>query len=251
MILLGLTGPIGHGKTTFAKALAKLEPSSVRVESSLLIAEVANEMHSVIRTPFDPYDVDKLNDWIKFLPSILQKIVHVKCTYEQLKLDPVEIEKHPVEYQKLLLHAENLRRNFTLAGQDINSTNKEVYRPFLQWLGGYLVEKVDSGIWWNEIVRRIQDAKENGAQLCIADGLRFPTDATILRDAGGIILKVYRPGHLQNDMLDPTERERSSIHIDCSIMCDGTIGQVDTCAEAFYSEVKINQMKLIYKTSDY
>jgi dephospho-CoA kinase len=49
MIILGMTGPIGHGKTTFADALSDLVPSTVHFESSLIIAEVANDMHAAFR----------------------------------------------------------------------------------------------------------------------------------------------------------------------------------------------------------
>jgi hypothetical protein len=251
MILLGMTGPIGHGKTTLADALAELEPKTVHFESSLIIAEVANAMHESLTNIPDPYDVEALNNWLRSLPVILLQIVHTHCTFEQLQLDPMEVERHPVEYQKLLLHVENLQRNPQMARQEINRENKEAYRPFLQWLGGYLVQKVDPGIWYNELVRRIKEEQQKGAELVIVGGLRFPSDANILRQAGGVIVKVYRPGHLQNDMLDPTERERENIQVDCTIMSNGTIEDVKKHAAVFLEDIKHHQLKHIYQTKDY
>lgn len=248
MIIIGMTGPIGHGKSTFAKALKELEPTLVHLESSLVIAEVANAMHSALRDIPDPYDVESLNNWLRSLPAILLDILHERTDYEQIKLNQAEIEQHPIEFQKLILHVENLQRNPELAKQEITSANKESYRPFLQWLGGYLVSRVSQTIWYDEIVRRIYDARDKGSQLCIVGGLRFPTDAASIRHAGGIIIKVYRPGHLQNDMLDPTERERDNISVDCTIMSNGSVEDVTRCAKQVIDDIKNNNLQVLYQT---
>lgn len=250
MIILGMTGPISHGKTSFAQALREIEPMMIHLESSIVIARVANEMHAVLSQIPDPYDAKQLNEWLKFLPDILERTVHANATYEQIRLDPVAIEQHPIEYQKFIMHVENLTRNPQMARQAITIDNKESYRPFLQWLGGYLAKKVDPAIWYNEIVRMVHDADTTGAKLCIVGGLRTPTDATVLRHAGGIILKVYRPGHLQNDMLDPTERERDNINVDCTIMSNGTLEDVKHCAKQVLEDIKNNNLQVLYQTAN-
>ncbi len=244
-----MTGPIGHGKTTFADAMTAMEPSTVHFESSLIIAEVANALQAALTDIPDPYNVDRLNNWLRALPAILLEIVHVRCTFEQIKLDQTAMEEHPIEFQKLILHVENLQRKPELMNQQIDKENKESYRPLLQWLGGYLVQRIDSGIWYNEIVRRIRQAAAAGCQLCIVGGLRYPTDAAILRGAGAIIVKVYRPGHLQSDMLDPTERERQNIQVDCTIMSNGSVADVSKFAENFYKDLKANKLQSLYHTA--
>jgi len=249
MLLIGMTGPISHGKTTFAASLAEIEPLTIHLESSLVIAQVANRMHLVLAKIPDPYDINSLNDWIKQLPPILEETVHVKTSYDRLQLVQEQVEQHPIEYQKLIMHVENLRRNPQLARQAITIDNKETYRPFLQWLGGYLVQKIDAGIWYNQIVRLVKDAETTGCKLCIVGGLRYPTDAAILRNAGGIIVKVYRPGHLQNDMLDPTERERDNIPVDATIMSNGTVEDVKRCAAVFLKDAQEGKLKQLYQTS--
>jgi hypothetical protein len=249
MLLLGMTGPISHGKTTFAAALAELEPLTIHLESSLVIAQVANAMHAALTKVPDPYDINSLNDWLKLMPPILKETVHVNTTFEHLKLDQEQIEQHPIEYQKLIMHVENLRRDPHLARQAITIDNKETYRPFLQWLGGYLVHKIDAGIWYNQIVRLVKDAETTGAKLCIVGGLRYPTDAAILRNAGGKVIKVYRPGHLQNDMLDPTERERDNIPVDCTVMSNGTVEDVKRCAAVFLKDLIAGNLQMTYQTS--
>ncbi len=102
MIIIGMTGPIGHGKSTFADALAEMEPSTVHLESSLVIAEVANAFQKALTDIPDPYNVERLNNWLRCLPPILAEIIHVNCSYEQLKLEQKSMEEHPIEYQKFI-----------------------------------------------------------------------------------------------------------------------------------------------------
>ena len=237
MILLGLTGPIGHGKSTFAEAASLIEPSYIHFESSMIIAEVANELHKSMRSLPKRDNVDSINDWLKPLPEILKKTVHANSTYEQLKLDITKINKHPIEYIKLFLHIQNLTGNPDLAKHKITLENKEAYRPILDWLGGYLAEQVDDSIWYKEIVRRVKEAENEGYKLCVVGGLRFPQDAICLRSIGGIIIKVYRPDHLQYDMLDPTERERDNIKPDCIIISNGTIEDLNRCTKTVLDDL--------------
>jgi energy-coupling factor transporter ATP-binding protein EcfA2 len=249
MLLLGLTGPIGHGKTTFAKALASIEPLTIHLESSLVVASVANSMHMVLTKVPDPYDIDAINEWLKQLPPILDEKVRIKTTFERIQLTQEQVEQHPIEYQKLIMHIENLRRNPHMARQAITIDNKENYRPFLQWLGGYLVQKIDAGVWYNQMVRLVKDAESTGCKLCLVGGLRYPTDAAILRGAGGIIVKLYRPGHLQNDILDPTERERNNIAPDTTIISNGTVDDVRRIAVEFYKDLQANNVQSTYTTN--
>jgi hypothetical protein len=79
--------------------------------------------------------------------------------------------------------------------------------------------------------------------------LRYPTDAAILRGAGAIIVKVYRPGHLQSDLLDPTERERQNVQVDCTIMSNGTVADVKEFAKKFYEDLKDNHLQKTYHTA--
>jgi hypothetical protein len=248
MIVIGLTGPIGHGKTTFANALERLEPNMRHFESSAVIIDVANAWHATLSRPIDPYDIEELNGWLQTLPQILRELLGIECTYEQIRLNPESVQQHPVEYQKLIMHAEELQRDFRMAHQPITNENKESYRPILQWLGGYLVEHVDKGIWYQELARRIETARNEGCALCIVGGIRYPNDATILREAGAKIVKLYRPGHLQNDMLDPTERERDNIVVDCTIMSTGSQEDLAACARRFFDDIRNNNLQQVYRT---
>lgn len=249
MIILGLTGPIGHGKSSFANYLVDLEPSALHFESGLIVAEVANAMQKALNDIPDAYNVGSLNSWLHCLPSILAEKVHIECTFKDIELNQSVIEQHPIEYQKLILHVENLSRNPNLLKQDINISNKENYRPLLQWLGGYLVQKIDPGIWYNEIVRRIHAASTAGASLCVVGGIRFPNDVAIMRAAGAVIVELSRPGHLQSDTLDPTERERQNIKADCTILNNGSLADLRKFAGIFLADLKSKKLERTYHTA--
>ncbi len=246
MTVIGLTGPIGHGKSTFATAVADIEPKTKRLESSMVIAEVANALHAATQNIPPRDDIEAINNWLKPLPGILKRTVHAKCTFNQIEIRTGDAELDPLDYEKLLLHMENLGRRPELLKQKITKENKEAYRPILQWLGGYLVKKVDSGIWYKEIVRRAGQMQDQDFEYCLIGGLRFPTDAKYVRSVGGIIIRVYRPGYLQYDKLDPTERERDGIKPDCTIVSNGTIEDIAKLASQVLLDIKNNALHKTY-----
>jgi hypothetical protein len=249
MIILGLSGPIGHGKRSFAKYLTTIEPTSLRFESGLIVAEVANALQKTLTDVPDAYNVNALNNWLHALPLILADVVHVECTFKDIELRQEVIEQHPIEYQKLILHVENLTRSPSLMTDDITVENKEKYRPLLQWLGGYLVQRVDPGIWYNEIVRRLQEASTAGAKLCVVGGMRFPNDVAILRASGATIIEIHRPGHLQSDTLDPTERERQNIKADTTILNNGSLADLEQFTGRFIKDLNAGSLEKSYNTT--
>ncbi len=249
MVIVGLTGPIGHGKSSFANYLAALEPSALHFESFQVVAEVANAMQKALSDIPDAYNVASLNNWLHCLPPILSAVTHSECAFKDIELQQTVIEQHPIEYQKLIMHVENLARNPGLIQQTITADNKENYRPLLQWLGGYLVQRVDPGIWYNEIVRRIHAASTAGAKLCVVGGMRFPNDVSIMRAEGAIIVELARPGHLQSDTLDPTERERQNIKADCSIMNNGSLADLKKFAVLFLTDLNAKKLDRTYHTA--
>jgi hypothetical protein len=249
MIVIGMTGPIGHGKSTFASALKELVPNTAHLESSLVIAEVANALHASTTEIPSRDDIPSINRWLHPLPAILLDRVKVKTTFDKIELKLDDILQHPVRYNKLFLHIENIGRNPDLLKQAITRENKETYRPILQWLGGYLVIHVDKGIWYTEIQRRIEQARREGKDLCIVGGLRFPTDAHYVRAAGGVIIKVYRPGHIQDAILDPTERDRDNIEVDSVIASNGTVEDLKRVAAQVYKDIQESQLQRNYRSA--
>lgn len=238
MLLVGVTGPIGHGKSTLAEFLARQETASVHTESSTIVAEVADRLNKffVWESPVQS-DLNSVNRWLAHLPPIAASVTHHTIPKSKVKLTHAQIESSPADYDKLWEYIQSAHRTPSLLTEHITANNKILYRSFLQWLGGYLVKHVDVGIWYNELVYRAKMAELNGCNLYIVGGLRFPSDADILRAAGGKILRINRPGSAEEDIHDPTERERGSIAADSTIINNGTLENLLHCAAQVYQDI--------------
>lgn len=69
---------------------------------------------------------------------------------------------------------------------------KPNYRAFLQYFGTEVMRRYNDNIW---IDSTLSDCGENA----IISDVRFPNEAKAIRDRGGIIIKVVRPGCGGND----------------------------------------------------
>lgn len=246
-ITIGLTGAIKHGKSTIAAHLAHLEHSSVALEPSLLITEVADAMHANIPRPIDPSDIDWVNTWLAELPDILRTVVRIDTTVDAVQITPRGVNENPLEFQKLFAHTAALSQNTAELTKPITPQTKEMQRPFLQWLGGYTVMNIDPGIWYNELLRR---AESSDTKLRIIGGLRFKSDELLLRDAGAYIVKVVRPDAPEIDLSDPTERERESIKADTVITNNGSVVQLKATTSEFLNDLRAGKPKPVYISSN-
>lgn len=247
MYIVGITGPIGHGKTTFAMTLDKLEPASRHFESWHVVAQVAEAWQAQLTTIPSPQDLDAINQWLHQLAPLVENYLHIPCTFDQLRITAEAVSSQPIMYDKLFTHLTTLSSQPELAHEPITEANKEVFRPLLQWLGGYLLAKVDSEIWYKEIVCQIRDAQARGATLCTVGGVRFLRDAAVLAQAGGVIVKIYRPDLQVADLKDPTERERDHIKTDSTIVNNGNLEELAKAAQHFYQDLVSKQLQPEYR----
>ncbi len=250
MIILGITGSIGHGKSSLAEAFAGVEPQSVHLESFEVIAEVINAWQA--RTPIlpGPHDIETLNQWVQLLPDVLTQTVHVSVDPAQLALKLDDISAHSELYEKLFLYLRTGQQHPELLHATISSENKYLYRPLLQWLGGYLVAKVDPGIWYRELMRRTSDAKAQGTKLSTIGGVRYPSDAEIVRTGGGHIIAINRPLLVDQDTRDPTERERKKIKPDSTVVNNAGLSELAACARQIFADLQLGKLHKQYVASD-
>jgi len=247
MITFGITGAIGHGKSTLAEAFGKVEPNSKHLESFTVIADVIDAWHAETTKIPNPHDLAEVNNWLTLLPSILSQYVHEDIDASRLAFTMNDIMANPGIYEKLFVHIQNIQKNPGLMSSRVTDLNKEYYRPMLQWLGGYLVTKVDPSIWYNEVMRMVQQAKADGVALCTIGGVRYPKDAEIVRNGGGQIILIHRPMIGEQDMSDPTERERSHIKPDITIQNDGGLAELVAVAQRIYADEKIGRVRSQYE----
>lgn len=251
MIIVGITGGIGHGKTSFARFLADCSERHADWETSEVIGEVANGLRQSGRSHPKSADLTGINDWLGALPAVLYAAVHLDVPFEKLSLNKQRLKRTPENYTKLLEYLDLMQARPELTKARINSNNKTLYRPLLQWLGGYLVKTVDEGIWYDEIVRRIRLAQNKGTQLATVSGVRFPGDAERLRNAGGYIVEIKRPSLELKDTSDITERERTLVIADSTVINNGDLRQLANCARECYQDLSFRQLKSSYEATNF
>jgi hypothetical protein len=234
MIIVGLSGGIGHGKTTFAEFLAESSPKSQHYESSDLIIAVANDLCLKASIRPDPGDILAINSWLTPLPAILQKQVGILPPLEKIVINQQSYQSEPELYTKLNEYLALIKQNPELANATIDKSNKIQFRSIQQWLGGYLVLKL-GGIWYEEIVRQIRSLQN--IDLVTVGGVRFPSDGMTLQQAGGVIVGIDRPVS-ERDVTDLTERERQAISVDIMIHNNGTLEQLRKCADKLLVDLK-------------
>lgn len=233
MILIGITGAISHGKSTFAESLHIQEPGMLHLETNMPIIELANALLQTLTQPIDPKDSAQICKWLsEQLPTAIERHLGRTTDSVDLRLNAEDMQAFPADYQKLLHFMGLLADDFETLHQPITGQNKMYFRPLLQWLGGYLVARLDKAIWIAEVIERAQDYRNAGGTLAVVGGLRFPMEADTIRAAGGSVIRLERPGFAEADTTDPTESSRGAITADCVIFNAGSIlDLLDTAAK--------------------
>lgn len=250
MIIAGLTGDIGHGKTTFAEFLAAQSAKARHLETWELVAEVASSLKSAAPQHPSPNDIEAINEWLQALPKLVQVHMHVEITFEAVRLTPTRLADHPTHYAKLFEYLQEVQRTPKLATDPITLDTKERFRHLLQWVGGYLAITHD-GIWYRELIRRTRHLSSQGVELVTISGVRFPRDAEILRNNGGVILEIMRPGQDKRDKNDLTERERELIKADSIIINDGILPDLERCAQSVWKDLTLRDIQAKYLASSF
>ena len=246
MTIIGITGGIGHGKSSLAEAFREIEPRSIHLETFAVISEVIEAWQARSDAVPNPHKLDAVNNWIQELPDVLRDIVHEIPAKESLRFDEEDIARQPELYDKLFSYLQTAKKNPSLFHTRITEANKAEFRPLLQWLGGYLVLRVDKGIWYQELIRRSQTAAADGTELSIISGVRFPTDAQIIRDHGGYIVLIKRPLVGDQFVSDPTERERSKINPDTTILNNAGLTELEAVARRVYTDISLGRLQNRY-----
>lgn len=246
MILLGITGPIGSGKTSFADALHVAEPSAQHLEAGLIVTEVVNALNKKLAVVPAVRDLTAVNQWLAHLPGIILETTGNAVSKKTFLITQESIAAEPGQYTRLWEYLEKLRQNPELAQHEITPAHKEVYRPILQWVGGFCVTHVTQTIWFDEIIRRAREAANQGAVVCVAGGVRFPAEAEAIYSAGGHVIQMVRPQALEHEISDVTERERLGVVYDSTVLNDGTLAELQNKAERLLQDILSGKLQPTY-----
>jgi energy-coupling factor transporter ATP-binding protein EcfA2 len=249
--LIGITGAIGSGKSTFAACLATTTPSHAHYESWYVIAEIADAFNKALKAEL-AYEttgdhIELANQVLIWLPDAISECLHQDVVWSQLAIRKQDTMAHPELYEKLLAYLAIVQVKRELLDIPLTDETKEQFRTLLQWLGGYFVAKLSKTIWYAEILRRI-DARDATTSLVTIGGVRYPSDAQAVRDHGGKIIVVERPdaklrGH------DITEAERHAIAPDITVVNNGTPEQLQVIAEELMNDLQAGKPKQRYSAA--
>jgi energy-coupling factor transporter ATP-binding protein EcfA2 len=237
--LIGISGPIGSGKSTVAACLAAVQPDHAIYETWHVVAEIATAFNEALKAElaYETTDnpVDLANQVLIWLPDAISEHLHHDVVWNQLAFS-----KHDAYFDVV-------KKNPALLDTDITPETKESFRSLLQWLGNYLIAKLSKTIWYDELFRRI-DMRDPTTSLVIVSGVRYPSDAEIIREHNGRVLTVERPGHKSNAS-DPTESQRNEIKPDCHLVNNGSQKDLQTIIETLWDDIAAGQLKTAYSAA--
>jgi len=243
--LFGLTGPIGSGKTEFAKFVLHHAPTSAALfEVSDVIIEVANLLRQQLRqhphSNLQPHDMYRALVAIANDSEVMQSVPDIG---QRLAFSPT-IDRHDALYEKLFVYLDQINANHSVLDIAITSSNKADFRPILQWLGNFFVTRVDKHLWLQEIFRHIELTQP---AIALVAGVRYPSDAAAIRTHGGQILTLVRPMHSITNAQDPTERDRGLIQPDITIVNSGSLAALEAMATRLLFDNASGNLRQIYR----
>jgi len=153
----------------------------------------------------------------------------------------------PNLYGKLFSYLKTAKQNPAILDKPITIKNLATYRTLLQWLGGYFISKINKNIWYNELMRRV-DNHDGTKSLVIVCGVRYPSDATTIKKRGGKIIAVQRPGIKAkvSDLTDINEATRHIIRPDHTILNNGKSKDLQLAAENIWRDLGAGKAKSRY-----
>jgi hypothetical protein len=249
MIVVGLSGGMGQGKSTVGKILRKLAEVGPEndLENSYIISDVLNAWLAVwpkdIKREADV--VDEANLLIELLPPIMTQKSGKPVAADQLKITRTEASLAAnaklLSYLKAWRLAEDVTLRFPLP---IAPENKHMHRELMQWIGANAVERVDKQFWSDMMGKQLDGLAKSGAPLVTVGGIRSKGDADMIHAHKGVILEVMRA---ETRVDSDTTEMWNDWQPDIEIHNNGTLEQLEAAVAILWQDLQSGKTQKEYK----
>jgi hypothetical protein len=165
-----------------------------------------------------------------------------------LKAD--DARENPDFYSKLFEYLEQVKGRPDLLNKVITIENKEEYRTLLQWVGGYFLYRLNTPTLWYQALQQYF-IQIPGLSLVAITSPRQPAEADFVRQLGGSVIMVERPGISGGDRNDVTERRVEEIQPDCAVVNSADIVALEACSQQIYQDLLNGNLQTGYDTSNF
>ncbi len=250
MILVGLSGGIGQGKSTVGKMLRQLGKvgPDCDLESSYVVTDVLNAWLIEWPQPLDRSTdlIDLANQLIQLLPEVVSSFSPYRVTADDLQI--LRTDSSRAANAKLMEYLQNRRQSnnenveFPLP---LTPENKGLHRDLMQWIGAVMVEKVNGRFWSDITGARVDQLKAVGHDCVTVGGIRSEGDAAMIRERGGVVVRVLRPGATADN--DPTETWMNSWKADVEVINNGSLEELHQTVQNFWDDLGAGKVKPAYQ----
>lgn len=258
MILLGINGGMRQGKSTVGAELRHLAGVDTKadLEFSYPVGQVADLWvrqwaPSVLESGLKTIEI--ANKLIPLIAEPVEQVTGYKADVDRLVIEDTAASKEL--NNRLLSYIERYVEAGEHRGEEfptpITPDNKVLHRALYQWIGARLIDEVEAGaghdIWSRVIEKRIATLKERGYALITVGGTRYPHQQQVIRDLGGYIIDVERPGMAEDS--DVTERVADDAVPDIKVVNNGTLEQLNDVVKELYQDLINNNIRKVYKAA--
>jgi hypothetical protein len=251
MIIVGISGPIGSGKTSFAELLVVADPAiSTHLETSTIVMELCNQFNKALAA--QPFPLDAIRSTNQLLPTLLPTL----STYsgKQLTLQDVLIHQHDISvhavwYNKLFEYYDTVYAHPELPHHTILPANKTDYRAIMQWVGGYFLYRLNDPVMWYRVLQNTLRQLPSAISFAALTAPRQPAEADFIRkELAGLIIMMQRPT-VELDSNEGTEQAVSSIKPDITVINNGNLSDLRILANSLRADIIRGNYQSVYSAS--
>jgi len=105
--------------------------------------------------------------------------------------------------------------------------HKAQFRPLLQWWGTDFRRHFQGDDYWvKKLISKLVDAADHGVGLVVVPDVRFQSEAAVVKQIGGCLVRIGRPTQLIDDHLSETDLD-SYKGFDHIVINNGTLHDLD------------------------